>query len=195
MHQVFLVTQCRYQHAGMAMLMATARYNVDVKRITRPEDILVTPASCGNRLIVVPVPGNEPWMAARAEMFLWRQELLQLSGDMAVLPCVILGKSGGKKYHSLPEQMPVEMLRDALTEMLIHPDKLIRKASLKKGCCVLSPLQKQILAGTQAGETVAEMAERLNMSPRSIFSGRTALMNKLGLKNRLGLIALQADMT
>ncbi|EAR9301928.1 hypothetical protein KG902_004021 [Salmonella enterica] len=198
-HQIFLVTQCRYQHAGMTLLMATAREKVDVKRITCPEDIQATPVSYGNRLVVVPVPRNEPRVAARAEMYLWRQELLQLSGDIPILPCVILGDPRGKGgYRSLPEQTPVEVLRDVLTEVLLHPDKSVklRRIALQSRVCrVLSPLQEEILAGTLAGETVVDMAKRLNITPRGVFSGRTALMNKLGLKNRLSLMALKPEIT
>ncbi|EIM9326228.1 hypothetical protein LN825_003959 [Salmonella enterica] len=60
---------------------------------------------------------------------------------------------------------------------------------------MLSPLQEEILAGTLAGETVVDMAKRLNITPRGVFSGRTALMNKLGLKNRLSLMALKPEIT
>ncbi|EBL5818847.1 hypothetical protein AHX68_21370 [Salmonella enterica subsp. enterica serovar Muenchen] len=190
MHQIFLVTPCSYMHAGLAALMGTAREGGQVSRISRPEEILMIPPVTGTRLVLVPVPGREPRVAALAEMYLWRQELLQISGRMPLLPCVLLSDRIRKEYRALAEHTEAMALRDMLGEILAHPEKAMRQVPLQRAGRELSPLQAKILAGTLAGESVVEMAGRLDMPPRGIFAGRAALMNKLGLKNRLGLMAL-----
>ncbi|EGO0706241.1 hypothetical protein ITK37_004642 [Salmonella enterica] len=190
MYQIFFMTPCNFMHAGLVALMHTASLPVQVCRISRPEEIKGGLQESGRRLILVSIPGNEPRVAALAEMFLWRLDVLQTSGLIPNLPCVLLSNDFSRAYRCLPERMPVEKLREALSEILLHPDKEMRNLFQQKGKRELSPLQKKILAGTLAGESVGEMAERLEIAERGIFAGRAALIRKLGLKNRLGLMAL-----
>ncbi|ECF1356154.1 hypothetical protein F7396_20080 [Salmonella enterica] len=190
MHQIFIVTSCSYMHAGLTAVMYGTREPVQICRVNQPEEILATPVSPGGRLVLVPVPRNEPRVAAGARMYLWQQELLCLSGRGPVLPCVLLSDSVSQEYRTLPEHTPVEILREVLSEILAHPEKAMRKVVPHMPRRTLSPLQEEILAGTLAGESVMEMAKRLGMPQRAIFAGRAGLLNKLGLENRLGLMAL-----
>ncbi|EEA2717972.1 hypothetical protein DB217_17290 [Salmonella enterica subsp. enterica serovar Chester] len=183
MHTIFIVTPCRYLHAGLDLIMRTAPFPVRVRRIDRLEDIQAVPCTEGNRLILVPVPVREPMVAALAKGFLWRRALLQPG-----LPCVLLSNEKTVEYLALPENLSVEMLREILSDILAYPAKA-QKQVIRNAHYALSPLQANILSGTLAGKSVGEIAESLSMSERSILAGRTALMSKLGLKNRLGLIA------
>ncbi|EHQ9355013.1 hypothetical protein KTK71_004515 [Salmonella enterica] len=190
MHTIFIVTPCSYLLAGLETLMSSAPFPVQVCRIRHPEDICAISCSGGNRLILVSVPVGEPRVAALAKCFLWRLGLLEISGKMPLLPCVLLSNERIAEFREIPEFISVEILRDVLSEILTYPKKGMRKQTLKKTRCVLSPLQDKILSETLAGKTVEEIAVSLNVSPRAVFAGRTALMNKLGLKNRMALMAL-----
>jgi two-component system response regulator NreC len=52
----------------------------------------------------------------------------------------------------------------------------------------LTPRQREVLQLAAEGKTNAEIAARLNISPRTVENHRTALMQRLGLRNQTELI-------
>ncbi|MGI8496929.1 MAG: response regulator [Gemmatimonadaceae bacterium] len=62
---------------------------------------------------------------------------------------------------------------------------------------LLSPRERDVLAGVAAGETNKEMAARLGISPRTVESHRESLMRKVGIRSVAGLtrFAVEEGMT
>lgn len=52
----------------------------------------------------------------------------------------------------------------------------------------LTPRQREVLQMTAEGKTMAEIAGRLNISPRTVENHRSSIMAKLGLQNQTELI-------
>ncbi|EBF0843295.1 hypothetical protein LN994_003991 [Salmonella enterica] len=188
-HQIFLVSPCHYLLAGLEAVMKTVP--VKVMPVSRPEEIQSAPGSHRKtRLVLVSVPVREPKTAARASLFLWRLMCLQAAGYLVDLPVLLLSDMPGGSYPQLSERTPPERLRHTLTEAVTRPGNL--PGMNRSRHCELSALQQKILMASLAGLSVEEMALALNISRRGVFTGRTALMNKLGLRNRLGLMSLVA---
>ncbi|EAT7400339.1 helix-turn-helix domain-containing protein [Salmonella enterica] len=189
MHQLFFFSPCHFMQSGMKVMMTTAPESVRVIPVTRPEEIQKTGTSSGQRLLLVSVPAREPWLASRAQLFLWRLRCLQVAGRLPDTPCLLLSDLPDGPFPRLSEYLPVGKLRHALMAALTqpHPTRIVQVRQYQ-----LSPLQEKILAQSLAGASVAEMAGRLNISPRGVFAGRASLLHKLGLRNRLGLMGLDA---
>lgn len=52
----------------------------------------------------------------------------------------------------------------------------------------LTPRQREVLQMAAEGKTTSEIAERLNISPRTVENHRASIMKKLGLQNQTDLI-------
>ncbi|EAO4397500.1 hypothetical protein E5475_20745 [Salmonella enterica] len=185
MHQLFFFSPCNYMQAGLKVVMEGAP--VRVITVVRPEDILSTPQPRGNRMVLVSVPAREPKVAARASLFLWQLMSLQAAGHLPEVFCLLLSDIPDKKFSCLKENLTAVSLRNRLLEAVTRPG---RHRLNPQRQCELSALQEKILTASLAGASVDEMARMLNISKRGVFAGRAALMHKLGVKNRLGLMGL-----
>ncbi|EDD5390507.1 hypothetical protein BSW63_22905 [Salmonella enterica subsp. enterica serovar Enteritidis] len=192
-HTIFIVTNCNYMQAGLVTLMSSAQFPVSVRRISKPEDVLIKLDPEARSLILVPMFRRNPKVQARAELFLWKKELLQHKGVIPQIPCLILGDCWKHGYQVISEYLTMERIQKKLSEILAHPETAMSNRPLKKTSYRLSPLQEEILSGMREGKTVAEIAEKLNVSSGCVFSGRASLISKLGLKNRLGLMSLTTE--
>lgn len=185
MHQLFFFSPCHYMQAGLTTIMKTTP--VRVTAVTSPEAILSVPPPPGHRGVLVSVPAREPKVAAQASLFLWQLMNLQAAGHLPGVFCLLLSDLPDKKFSCLKESLSAASLRDRLLEAVARPGKHSLNGQRR---CELSALQKKILVASLAGASVDEMARMLNISKRGVFAGRSALMHKLGVKNRLGLMGL-----
>ncbi|ECE5745836.1 hypothetical protein DK749_24940 [Salmonella enterica subsp. salamae] len=189
MHQIFLVSPCHYMQRGIREVMATAPVSVQVLTVSCPEDILSVSRTDGNRMVLVLVPVQDAVTASRASLFLWRMTCLQSEGRMPDISVLLLSDRTGGRYPRLSERLSPESLRYALTTAVTQPGNT---RIFRPGQCHLSVLQRKILLASLAGLEVDEMARTLNVSRRGVLAGRSALIQKLGLRNRLELMGLMA---
>ena len=95
--------------------------------------------------------------------------------------------TAGQRYFS-------EKITDAAS---MDRDYLLRQAALKSPIERLSPRERQILQLVVEGKTSAEIAEMLYLSPKSIETYRSRLMQKIGVSDLPALIkfAIQHGLT
>lgn len=189
MHQIFLVSSCHYLQRGIKLIMKTAPVAVQVITVSSPEEILTVPRTDGNRMVLVSVPAQDVVTASRASLFLWRLMCLQSTGQFPNISVLLLSDRTGGRYPRLSERLSPDRLRYALTTAISQPGNA---RIFQPRQCHLSVLQRKILMASLAGLQVDEMARELNISRRGVFAGRTALLHKLGLRNRLELVGLMA---
>ncbi|EDT6782710.1 hypothetical protein AC861_004643 [Salmonella enterica subsp. enterica] len=190
MHQLFVVTPCNYTVAGFKALMAERRLSVRIIPVLTPEEVSIIPPEEGNRIIVVVLPAREPAVSVPGRIFLWRRALQQVAGMPDHTPCLVLSDETHEKYRVarwLHWPQPLPSLTTLLIRALEHPDLFVcRQAEARP----LTPMQKEILDATLAGESVRVTAARLFVQPQTVFSCRAALIRKLGLRNRIDLMCL-----
>lgn len=191
MHQLFVFSGCTYLHLGLCE--ALAGDDVQVIRVKTAEEVLEYPQGTGNRLLLVDAPKREPIVAARGKVFLWRWATLGgRQRDFPVLMYSDIGQGQGLDVYgvcSLSEQLPVSGLRAAILNAFKWPERFRRKA---RGVVPeLSVRQHQVLFATLAGLSVPTTARMLDANERLVLSTRTAVIDKLGLKNRVVLMSLK----
>lgn len=190
MHQLFVVTPCNYTVAGFKALMAERRLPVRIIPALTPEDVRMTPPEGGNRVIVVVLTAREPAVSVPGRIFLWRRALQQMAGLSDHALCLVLSDETSEKYRAawrLHWPLPLPSLTSLLIRALEHPDLFVSRQAEAR---TLTPMQKEILDATLAGESVRATAARLVVNPRTVFSCRAALIRKLGLRNRMELMCL-----
>ncbi|EAM8731808.1 hypothetical protein B0T92_20640 [Salmonella enterica] len=190
MYQIFFFSRCNFMQTGVREMMMNAQVPVQVIPVTRPEEILSLRQSCGNQLILVSSPPRDPVSSARGSIFLWQLMCLQSTGDLKGMPVLLLNDTPGGRYPKISGHMSVDALCHTLTTSVTQPG-YVRVFQPRQ--CRLSVMQKKILEASLAGGTVEVIARQLNISQRGVFSGRAALLGKLGLRNRLELMSLVAE--
>jgi two-component system response regulator NreC len=93
------------------------------------------------------------------------------------LSCAVREAAAGRRFLSPP-----------VTETAISAYIELSKSSSFDPHDTLTPRQREVLQLTAEGKTNAEMAERLNISQRTVENHRAILMQKLGLQNQTELI-------
>ncbi|HGB4478638.1 TPA: LuxR C-terminal-related transcriptional regulator [Salmonella enterica] len=190
MHQLFVVTSCNYTVAGFKALMAERRLPVRIIPALTPEEVRMTPSEGGNRVIVVVLPAREPTVSVPGRIFLWRRALQQMAGISDHALCLVLSDETPENYRAacrLHWPLPLPSLTTLLIRALEHPYLFVSREAETR---TLTPMQKEILDATLAGESVRATAARLVVNPRKVFSSRAALIRKLGLRNRMELMCL-----
>ncbi|EFM0751981.1 hypothetical protein HIX98_004152 [Salmonella enterica subsp. enterica serovar Bredeney] len=150
----------------------------------------MTPPEGGNRVIVVVLTAREPAVSVPGRIFLWRRALQQMAGLSDHALCLVLSDETSEKYRAawrLHWPLPLPSLTSLLIRALEHPDLFVSRQAEAR---TLTPMQKEILDATLAGESVRATAARLVVNPRTVFSCRAALIRKLGLRNRMELMCL-----
>lgn len=189
MHQIFFFSPCHYMQRGIKEAMKIAPVSVQVLTVNSPEEILSAPQTDGNRIVLISAPAKNPAIASRASLFLWKLIRLKSTGQFLDISVLLLSDRVRGKYSRLSEHLSPERLSYALTMAVTQPGNAL---IFQPRQCHLSPLQQKILVASLAGLQVDEMAKVLNISQRGVFAGRNALLNKLGLRNRLELMGLMA---
>ncbi|EHY0218379.1 hypothetical protein RJK31_004431 [Salmonella enterica] len=190
MHQLFVVTACRFTLTGLEQLMKETGLPVRVSRVRTPEDVLATPHEDGNRVVLVVMPRGAPAHRASCRLFLWRWALCRPASQTGAIPCLLLcDKQEGwvTGVHLLSRQQPLPTLSAQLSVVLNHPAFYVRSGSRARA---LTSIQLVVLEATMRGEPVQVTAARLGVPSRSVFACRTALIHKLGLRNRIELMCL-----
>lgn len=191
MYQIFFFSRCNFMQTGVREMMMNAPVPVQVIPVTQPEEILSLRQARGNQLILVSSsPPRDPVSSARGSLFLWRLMCLQSTGYLKGIPVLLLNDNPGGRYPSVSGHMSIDALCHTLTTSVTQSG-YVRVFQPRQ--CRLSVLQKKILDASLAGGSVEEIARKLNISQREVFSGRTALLGKLGLRNRLELMSLVAE--
>ncbi|ECZ0740558.1 TPA: hypothetical protein G8O00_000951 [Salmonella enterica] len=188
MHQLFVFSGCTYLHLGLCE--ALAGDDVQVIRVKTAEEVLEYPEGTGNRLLLVDAPKREPIVAARGKVFLWRWA--SIGGRHRNFPVLMYSDIGQGMAvygaYSLSEQLSVSGLRAAILNAFKWPERFRRTAC--GGVPELSVRQHQVLFATLAGLSVRTTARMLDVHERLVLSTRTAVIDKLGLKNRVVLMSL-----
>lgn len=188
---IFLVSQCSYLLYGVSSLMTETDCRVSVIPVSHPEEILSYPEGrYKRRLIVVSLP-SAPVQSAKGRVFLWRLGIMRIQGRLSgPIHCVLTGDR--ERWHScvpayrwLPkENGPATqdiLLRALMTPGWSYVPVRPRHLTLRQAC---------ILEATLAGCTVQEIAEKLNLTERAVFSARSAMISRIGLNNRIELMGL-----
>ncbi|EBY2617314.1 DNA-binding response regulator [Salmonella enterica subsp. enterica serovar Newport] len=188
---IFLVSQCSYLLHGLSSLMTETDARVSIIPVSHPEEILSYPEGLyKRRLIVVSLP-TVPVQSAKGRVFLWRLDIMRMQGRLSgPVHCVLIGDR--EKWHScvpahrwLPKENGPAM-QDILLRTLLSPGW----SSVPARPRYLTYRQECILEATLAGNTVQEIAEKLNLTERAVFASRSALIERMGLNNRMELMAL-----
>lgn len=188
---IFLVSQCSYLLHGLSSLMTETDDRVSVIPVSHPEEILSYPEGrYKRRLIVVSLP-TAPVQSAKGRVFLWRLDIMRMQGRLSgPVHCVLTGDR--EKWHScVPAYrwLPKEngpATQDILLRTLLSPGWSSVPARPRH----LTHRQECILEATLAGNTVQEIAEKLNLAEKAVFASRSALIERMGLNNRMELMSL-----
>jgi DNA-binding NarL/FixJ family response regulator len=79
-------------------------------------------------------------------------------------------------------------LSPPVTEIAINAYVEQSRGGLLSPQDTLTPRQREVLQMAAEGKTTSEIAERLNISPRTVENHRASIMKKLGLQNQTDLI-------
>ncbi|HDC1420168.1 TPA: hypothetical protein O7U53_004134 [Salmonella enterica] len=190
MHQLFVVTDCQFTLMGLEWLMKEADKSVKVIRVRNPEDVLTVPKEEGNRAVLIVMALGSPVIRASGRIFLWRWALWRPVSQTGMIPCLLLcdkHESIITGAYPLSRQLSLPTLSAQLLVILNHPAFYVRTCSRVRP---LTTMQRVVLEATIAGESVSVTAARLGVADRSVFACRTALIQKLGLRNRMELMCL-----
>jgi DNA-binding NarL/FixJ family response regulator len=67
-------------------------------------------------------------------------------------------------------------------------ERFLKSAEMQNGLSLLTPRERQVLQYTVAGLTIAETAERLGLSPKSVATYRSRTMSKLAVDDIPALV-------
>lgn len=190
MHQLFVVTGCQFTLNGLDWLMKEGNLPVKVIQVRTPEDVLATPPEGGNRAVLIVMPTGAPVVRAECRLFLWRWALLRPVSLVGTTPCILLSgthEGGVAGMYSLSRHLPLWALSSQLSLVLNHPFNYVWTCSRIRP---LTAMQRVVLEATMRGEPVSVTAMHMGVEARSVFACRTALIRKLGLRNRMELMCL-----
>ncbi|HCR3451221.1 TPA: hypothetical protein ON570_004907 [Citrobacter werkmanii] len=193
MHQLFVVTSCGYTLSGLELLMKDAGLPVRVIRVKTPEDVLTTQPEDGNRAVLLVMPVGAPAERAACRLFLWRWMLWRPASQTEATPCLMLcdiGEGSVTGTYPLSRKMSLPALSAVLSGILRCPRSYVRSSSRTRP---LTAFQRDVLEATMAGVSVQATAVKLGVRTGAVFASRTALIQKLGLRNRMELMCLNGD--
>jgi DNA-binding NarL/FixJ family response regulator len=124
--------------------------------------------------------------------------VLSMYGSTAFVAKALENGAFGFVLKSCTENNLVRAVRDVaagghflsppVTEIAIANYIELCKAHPSNPHAALSPRQREVLQLTAEGKTSSEISERLKISPRTVENHRSAVMQKLGLRNHTDLI-------
>ena len=102
---------------------------------------------------------------------------------------VLKGCTEENLIHAVREAaMGRRFLSPPVTEIAINAYVEQSRGGLFDPHDTLTPQQREVLQMAAEGKTASEIAERLNISPRTVENHRASIMKKLGLQNQIDLI-------
>lgn len=194
MHQIFMMTECSYTLLGLRTLMAQCQEPAEIFQVSKPEEVgLCSWSGTGTRILMVDMSGP-PRQVAHSRVFIWRWVALRSQGLIEAMPCVLLEEvRRGTSTQILSSRQPLSLLKARVSNVLSHPDNYDYLSNRRWGQ-ELSERQLAVLYRTLSGDSVRMIAQGLSVTQQSVFASRSALIEKLGLRNRMELLSLtEAD--
>jgi two-component system response regulator DesR len=137
-------------------------------------------------LLDIEMPGLDGIAAAaalRAEVPRCRSLILTTFGRPGFLRRAMeAGAAGFLLKDAPPEQLALAIRRTAAGERVVDPG--LAAAALSEGGSPLTERERQVLAATDRGADISEIARTLFLSPGTVRNHLSAAIQKLGARNR-----------
>lgn len=191
---VIVVTSCHFLFSGLVRIVDDSHLNGRLIQVNGVDDILELQVETSVNLIVVISESDIPSVKVRDHVIMCKLDYHMQCGVLRRIPVVyITGKMKvliGERFFFLTREYLARELVDILMHVLINSDDYCLKNFM--GGKSLSSRQKEILECTLAGKSISEIAEAMSIQPGVVFSHRSALIQKLGFRNRIELFLLKS---
>ena len=193
MKQIFLMSQCQYTRLGLSELIESAgKHAVQVISVEAPEQIVSHILSDSHlhgkkRVIVVDLTCHESSVMVKALWFLWNLSVLYSERhELRVTPCILFGHQGEMSNirYPFPWVSPLQDLRqlqNIFLRILAVPSRYINNGY---GFQRLSVNERRVINALLGGETVSDIAKRMQIHYRNVCYYRQRAIFKIGLRNR-----------
>lgn len=193
MKQIFLMSQCQYTRLGLSELIESAgKHAVQVISVETPEQIVSHIQSDGRlpgeqSVIVVDLTCHEAPMMVWAVWFLWNLSVLYSEHHaLRGTPCILFGcqRTLDNIRHPFVWVSPsqsIRQLQSVFLRILALPSRYIRRAH---GFKSLSVNERRVMNYLLGGETVDDIAKRMQIHYRNVCYYRQRAIYKIGLRNR-----------
>lgn len=193
MKQIFLMSQCQYTRLGLSELTESAgKHAVQVISVETPEQIVShilsdRHISVKQSVIVVDLTCHEAPVMVKALWFLWNLSVLYSERrELGGIPCILFGcqRTLDNVRHPFVWVSPSQGLRqlqNTFLRILTVPSRYIRR---EHGFKRLSVNERRIMNYLLAGDTVNDIAKRMQIHYRNVCYYRQRAIFKIGLRNR-----------
>lgn len=193
MKQIFLMSQCQYTRLGLSELIESAgEHAVQVISVETPEQIAShilsdRHAPGKQNVIVVDLTCHESPVMVKTLWFLWNLSVLYSEHhELRGTPCILFGcqRTLDNIRHPFVWVSPSQSLRQlqsVFLRILALPSRYIRRAH---GFKSLSVNERRVMNYLLGGETVDDIAKRMQIHYRNVCYYRQRAIFKIGLRNR-----------
>lgn len=193
MKQIFLMSQCQYTRLGLSELIESAgKHAVQVISVETPEQIVShiqsdRDLSGKQSVIVVDLTCHEAPVMVKTLWFLWNLSVLYSEHhELRGTPCILFGcqRTLDNIRHPFAWVSPSQSLRQlqsVFLRILALPSRYIRRAH---GFKSLSVNERRVMNYLLGGETVDDIAKRMQIHYRNVCYYRQRAIFKIGLRNR-----------
>lgn len=193
MKQIFLMSQCQYTRLGLSELVESAgKHAVQVISVETPEQIVSHIQSDRHlprkqSVIVVDLTCHEAPVMVKTLWFLWNLSVLYSEHhELRGTPCILFGcqRTLDNIRHPFVWVSPSQSLRQlqsVFLRILALPFQYIRRAH---GFKSLSANERRVMNYLLGGETVDDIAKRMQIHYRNVCYYRQRAIFKIGLRNR-----------
>lgn len=193
MKQIFLMSQCQYTRLGLSELTESAgKHAVQVISVETPEQIVShiqsdRDLSGKQSVIVVDLTCHEAPVMVKTLWFLWNLSVLYSEHhELRGTPCILFGcqRTLDNIRHPFVWVSPSQSLRQlqsVFLRILALPSRYIRRAH---GFKSLSVNERRVMNYLLGGETVDDIAKRMQIHYRNVCYYRQRAIFKIGLRNR-----------
>ena len=193
MKQIFLMSQCQYTRLGLFKLIeSTGEHAVQVISVEAPEQIVSHILSDRHlpgkqSVIVVDLICHEAPVMVRALWFLWNLSVLYSEHhELRGTPCILFGcqRTLNNVRHPFAWISPSQGLRQLQSiflRILAHPSRYIKGWHRYTR---LSVNKRRVINYILAGDTVSDIAKRMQIHYRNVCYYRQRAIFKTGLRNR-----------
>lgn len=198
MKQIFLMSQCQYTRLGLSELIESAgEHAVQVIPVETPEQIVShilsdRHAAPGKQnVIVVDLTCHEAPAMVKALWFLWNLSALYSEcRELDGVPCILFGcqRTLDNIRHPFVWVSPSQSLRQlqsVFLRILALPSRYIRRAH---GFKSLSVNERRVMNYLLGGDTVDDIAKRMQIHYRNVCYYRQRAISKIGLRNRNDIV-------
>ena len=188
--QIIILTPCHFFLTGLTELLKKTHLPINLIPATSPEEVIAITKSVNTAMIVMTQESKSPAETARVHIQLQYIHRLMIIGVIPLTPCLLLTPEltvniEGTLFQRKRENL-LHHLETSIGEILVNSEKYKNMTFQRP----VSNRQMYILRGIQKGMTVNQLAEQMNISPKTVFVHQNALIRKLKLRNRIELITL-----